>query len=175
MTRRFQQLAAALCGALAFACAQAGPKLDDATIFAILDQANTTDIWVARLAVRKGHSSAVRALGRMVAEDHEGAQQAWRALAKKLGVVPTPPVDDASAAQLAQAISRLQSRTGPDFDRAYLEHEIAFHSGALDTIRGTLLPAVANAEFREQVRAALPAFEGHLAHTRETAKKLGLP
>ena len=66
--------------------AGAETKLDDATIFAIFDQANVVDIWTGRLGLKQGHTEEVRALARMVATDHEAVQQLGRDLAKKLGV-----------------------------------------------------------------------------------------
>ncbi len=154
--------------------ALAATKLDDATIFAIFDQANTTDVWAGRIAVKRAHSEDVRELGKMVATDHEAVQQSWRDLAKKLGIIPTPPSDDASAERLAKTVALLQSKSGAEFDKAYLKHELVFHQSVIEAIKGTLLPAIKNEQFRTLVTQALPAFEHHLAHTKVVAKKLGV-
>ena len=76
---------------------RAGAKLDDATIFAIFDQANTADVWVGRIAVKKGQSEDVQMLGKMVAADHVAVQQMARDLATQLGIIPSPPDKDTSA------------------------------------------------------------------------------
>ena len=152
----------------------AGAKLDDATVFAIFDQANGADVWTGRLGVKYGQSDEVRALGKMVATDHEAVQQMGRDLAKKLGIIPTPPVDDTSAESLAKTVALLQSKSGAEFDQAYLRHEIAFHQSVIDAIKGTLLPAVKNKEFKELLKKVLPGFEHHLAATKAAAKKLGV-
>lgn len=149
-------------------------KLDDATIFAIFDQTNTADVWAGRIAVKKAHSQEVRELGKMVATDHEAVQQAWRDLAKKLGVIPAPPPNDTSAQKLAQTVALLQSKSGPEFDKVYLKHEIAFHGSVIDAIKSKLLPAIGIEEFRVLVKQALPGFEHHLAETKAVAKKLGV-
>ncbi len=148
--------------------------LDDATIFAIFDEANTTDVWIGRIAVKQAHSEAVRALGKMVVTDHEAVQQSWRGLAKKLGIIPTPPSADSSAANLAKTVTLLQSKSGAAFDKVYLQHEIAFHQSVIDAVKNSLLPAIKNEEFKELVIQALPAFEHHLAETKAVAKKLGI-
>lgn len=163
-------VAAALMNGNAFAEA----KLDDATIFAIFDEANTSDVWAGRIAVKKAHSEEVRALGKMVAQDHEGVQQAWRDLAKQLGIIPSPPEKDMSAEKLAQMVALLQSKSGAEFDKVYLQHELAFHQSVIDAIKSTLLPAIQNERFRALVNQALPAFEMHLAHTKMVAKELGI-
>ena len=152
----------------------AGTKLDDATIFAIFDQANTADIWAGRIAVKKGQSEDVQMLGKMVAVDHVAVQQMARDLAAKLGIIPTPPENDTSADSLAKTVALLQSKSGADFDRAYLQHEVIFHQSVVDAVKKTLLPAIQNEELRALVNKVLPGFEQHLAETKAAAKKLGI-
>ncbi len=148
--------------------------LDDATIFAIFDQANTIDIWMGRLGAAYGKSDAVRALGKMTASDHESVQQMGRDLAKKLGITPTPPPHDATARNHAATLDRLQAKQGKDFDIAYLQNELAFHQSVIDAVKKTLLPAIHNAEFKALVETVLPGFEHHLAETRSVANQLGI-
>jgi len=154
--------------------AGAAGGLDDATILAICDQANTADILTGRLAAKYGASEDVRALGRMVATDHVAVQQMGRDLAKKLGVVPTPPEGDTSIADYARAVALLQSKRGAEFDREYLRYEVAFHQGVIDAVKGTLLPAVSNPELRSLITTVLPGFEHHLAATKAAAEKMGI-
>ena len=122
--------------------------LDDATILAIYDQANAADIVTGRLGAKYGASDDVRALGRMVATDHMSAQQMGRDLAMKLRIVPTPPDNDTSVAEQAKAVALLQSKRGAEFDKAYLQYEVAFHLSVVEAIKGTLLPAAKNDELR---------------------------
>jgi len=151
---------------------QAG-NLDDPTIFAIFDEVNTMDIWTARLAAQKGSTEEIRALGRKVASDHEAVQSMARALASKLGIVPTPPVTDESAAQLSSTIAMLQSKAGKEFDRAYLLHEADFHANAINAVNTVLLPALKNEEFKKLIQKVAPGFASHLKATRGMAVKRG--
>ena len=73
----------------------------------------------------------------------------------------------------AKVVSILQSKRGADFDRAYLQHEVAFHQSVVDAMKGTLLPAVRNDEIRKLFNSVLPGFESHLAATKAAARKLG--
>ena len=152
----------------------AGGKLDDATILAIFDKANSVDIYTGRLGAKNGYTEEVRALGRMVAADHVAVQQMGRDLAKKLNIVPTPPDNDTSVADQAKTVLSLQAVTGPEFDRAYLRHEIVFHQSVIDAIKKTLLPATKNSELVSLVKKVLPGFEHHLAATKTVAAKMGL-
>src|SRR4051812_19262498 len=68
--------------------------LDDATIVAIYDAANTADIETGSLGAKKGTTKQVRDFGAALVAAHTGARQQGRDLAAKLGVKPTPPKDD---------------------------------------------------------------------------------
>ena len=154
--------------------AGAASGLDDATILAIFDQANTADIVTGRLGAKYAVSEEVRALARMVATDHVAVQHMGRELAKTLDLMPTPPDNDTSVADCAKAVALLQSKTGAEFDKAYLLHEVTFHQAVVDAIKGTLLPAVRNDELRKLMNTVLPGFEHHLAATRDAARKMGV-
>jgi len=148
--------------------------LNDGQILALFDEANTADIWTARLALSHSRSDDVRRLAAMVIDDHEAVQHAARELAKRVGLRATPPSDDRSAAAMAAAVDELQSKRDGEFDRAYLAHELAFHRSAIDAVRGTLLPAAANTELKALLTKVLGGFEHHLAETRRVADAIGV-
>lgn len=144
------------------------PALDDPTIVAIFDAANTQDIETGRLAAERGSTKEVRDFGAMLARDHAQVRQQGRDLAKKLGVTPTPPKDGQGARDHAAAMKRLGALSGTDFDRAFLQHEVAFHGAVIDAVGKTLLPAIKNDSVRALVVKVAPAFEAH----RQAAKNL---
>jgi putative membrane protein len=151
----------------------AAHTLDDATIFAIFDEVNAADIWTAHLGAKKCHAPELCELARRVASDHEQVQQMMRHLARKLAITPIPPDSDSSAQEHAKAITLLQAKSGAEFDRAYLLHEIEFHTAAINAVRQTLLPTIQNEEFKALVQKVLPGLEHHLSETAEVAHKLG--
>jgi putative membrane protein len=146
--------------------------LDDATIVAIFDAANTADIETGKLAARRGHSNEVRQFGAMLARDHDMVRQQGRDLAKKLGVTPTAPKDDQGAQNRAAAMQRLSRLRGPAFDRAFLRQEVVFHETVIAAIEETLLPAIKNEELRALVVKVAPAFKAHLDMARNLDKQL---
>jgi putative membrane protein len=150
---------------------QAG--LDDATIVAIFDAANTYDMETSGLAEKRAMHDDVRALGKQFAGDHKAVRQQGRDLAKKLNVTPTPPKDDKSARDHADAMKKLESAKGEDFDRAYLAHEVAYHQAVIDAINQTLLPAIKNPELKAFVQKVGPAFQAHLDAAKKLAQKYG--
>ena len=148
-------------------------SLDDPTIVAIFDAANTNDIESSGLAESKATHTDVRALAKDFVTAHTGVRQQGRDLAKKLGVTPTPPKNDQSARDQAKAMAQLRAAKGEAFDRAYLAHEVAFHKAVIDAINQTLLPAIKNAELKALVLKVAPAFQAHLAAAQRLAEKYG--
>ena len=167
-------IAASLAAAAAFgstAVAQE-PALDDATIVAIFDAANTADIETGTLAQKQGSAKDVREFGAMLARDHKMVRQQGRDLAAKLGVTPTPPKVDQGAKDHAAAMTQLRALKGVEFDRAFLQHEVAFHQAVIDAINGTLLPAIKNEEVKALVVKVAPAFQAHMVMAQQLEKKL---
>jgi len=146
--------------------------LDDATIVAIFDAANTYDVETGELALSKSHNPAVRDLARQFVNDHKAVRQQGRDLAKKLSVTPTPPAQFDLADQHKKAMAELKQKSGKDFDEAYAQHEVAFHQAVLDAIKGTLLPAIQNQELKAFVEKVAPAFQAHLEAAKQLQKKV---
>jgi putative membrane protein len=145
--------------------------LDDATIVAIFDAANTADIETGRLASERGSTEAIRNFGKMLMNDHTVVRQQGRDLAARLGVTPTPPKDDAATRAHDEAMQKLRGLSGKAFDRAFLQHEVAFHASVIDAVKKTLLPAIQNAELKALVVKVTPAFVGHEQAAEAMLKK----
>jgi putative membrane protein len=141
--------------------------LDDPTIVAIFDAANTWDIETGALAEKKGTTKEIRDFGAMLVHDHTMVRQQGRDLAKKLGVLPTPPKDFAMAKDHEQAMKTLRAAKGKEFDRAFLQNEVAFHKAVIDAVTQTLLPATRNQELKNLVTRVAPAFQAHMAAAQQ--------
>lgn len=136
--------------------------VDDPTICAIFDAANTWDIETSDIAIKKGSTKEVRDLAAMFSRDHKAVRQQGRDLVKKLNVTPTPPKDFALATDHEQAMKSLQSTSGKAFDRAYLTHEVAYHKAVIDAINNSFIPATQNAELKALEVKVGPAFQAHM-------------
>lgn len=141
--------------------------LDDATIVAIFDAANTWDIETGALAEKKATTSDTREFGKMLVHDHTMVREQGRDLAKKLGVHPTPPKDFALAKEHEAAMKRLRAAKGREFDRAFLQNEVNFHKAVIDAVTNTLLPAITNQELKDLVTRVAPAFQAHMAAAQQ--------
>jgi putative membrane protein len=155
-------LLAAMAAPAPAAAQTATAKLDDPTIVAIFDAANTWDMETGALAAERGHTKDVRSFGAMLVKAHRGVRQEGRDLARKLGVTPTPPKNFGMAKDHAAAMRKLRSLHGAAFDRAFLAHEVAYHKAVIDAVTTTLLPALQNAEVKKLVTDVSPAFQAHM-------------
>ena len=151
---------------------EAPAALDDATIVAIFDAANTADIETGSLAAQRGASKEVRTFGAMLARDHKQVRQQGRDLAAKLHVTPTPPAEDQGAKAHAAAMAELRTLKGAAFDHAFLEHEYTFHRDVIDAIQKTLLPAIQNEELKALVVKVAPAFQAHMEMAQQLEKQI---
>jgi len=155
------------------AAAPSHAALDDPTIVAIFDAANTYDIETSQLALKTSHTKAVRDLAQQFSQDHSAVRQQGRDLAKKLGVTPTPPKGNPLAPDHEKAMKALKPLSGAAFDRAYAAEEVRYHQQVIDAINGTLLPAIKNEELRAFVEKIGPAFQGHLEAAKHLQADLG--
>jgi putative membrane protein len=151
--------------------AQAKPALDDAAIASIFDLANTADIEMGDLAAKMGHSREVRDMGKNFAAAHTGVRQQGRDLAKQLGLTLMPPMDGQMAKDHMAALTRLKGLKGAAFDKAYVDHEVAYHQAVIDAVTKTLLPATKNAELKGLIESVAPAFVAHLEGAKSLQKK----
>jgi putative membrane protein len=157
--------------------AQAAPatqaKLDDPTIVAIFDAANTWDIQTGNLAAKRGTTSDVRQFGRMLVHDHTAVRQQGRDLAKKLGVHPTAPANPPLYREHVAAMAKLRGLHGKAFDRAFLQNEVTYHQAVIDAVTKTLLPAIQNAELKDFVTKVAPAFQAHMMRAQQMLDAMG--
>jgi putative membrane protein len=160
--------------AAATTASHAAAALDDPTIVAIFDAANTWDINLGQLALKKSHNKDVRTFADMMVRDHSAARKLGRDLATKLKVTPTPPGKDfALYKDFVATTAKLNALSGPAFDKAYIAHEAWYHQAVIDAVTTTLLPATKNAELKDLEVKVAPNFQAHLASAKDLSQKLG--
>ena len=164
-TRTFITVAASLLSlTVATASAQ---KIDDAQIASIVVTANQVDVDAGRLAAARATREDVRAFAQLMVTDHTGVNKSAADLAAKLKVTPQDnPTSQALKTEGEKNLARLKALQGAAFDRAYVDHEVAYHQQVLDAIDRTLIPGAANAELKALLVKVRPAFVAHLEHAK---------
>jgi putative membrane protein len=172
-TGRLFFAAALASAAVTAALAQAPGRPNDAQIAHIAYTADTIDIKAGQLALQKSQNAQVRAFAQDMVRDHTAVNDKALALVKKLGVEPQD--NDTSRALTRQAEAetrRLEGLNGAAFDKAYAEHEFAYHRQVNDAVRTTLIPAAANPELKGLLETGLKIFEGHQQHAEQLVRAL---
>ena len=146
----------------------AAPAITDAQIAHIVVNADAIDSAAGALAAQKGSSKDVKDFGKMMVTDHGAVNKQAVALATKLGV--TPEDNDVSRQLKTGAdanIAKLQGLTGKDFDKAYIDNEVAYHQAVADAMSQKLIPGAQNAELKALLEKSLPAFGAHLERAKQ--------
>jgi len=147
--------------------AAAAQAPSDAQIASIVVTANHVDIDAGKLAESKGSNAQVKAFGNQMVTDHSGVNKQAVALVTKLKVTPE---DNATSKSLKQGgvdnVKTLEKLSGAAFDKAYVDHEVAYHEQVLDAIDKTLIPSAQNAELKSLLVSVRPAFVAHLEHAK---------
>lgn len=144
---------------------KAGPS--DPQIAGIVVAANQIDVDAGKLAKSRSKNPGVRKFAQQMIADHTSVNQQAGALVKKLGVKPEESDTSRSLKSAAHdSMGQLKALKGPQFDKAYVDHEVTYHEQVLDAIDKVLIPNAKNAELKALVTKVRPAIAGHLEHAR---------
>ena len=146
----------------------------DAQIASIVVTANQVDIDAGRLGESKAHAKDVKAFAEQMVKDHTAVNKSAVDLAQKLKV--TPEESDTSKSLKKggdENIANLKKLQGAEFDRAYVDHEVAYHQAVIDALDKTLIPNAKNAELKALLEKSRPAFLAHLEHAKHIQASLG--
>ena len=69
-------------------------------------------------------------------------------------------------------MANLKKLKGEAFDKAYVDHEVAYHQQVLDALDKTLIPNASNAELKALLVKVRPAFVAHLDHAKMVQSSL---
>lgn len=157
--------------AAAGSASAAGPS--DPQIAAIVVTANQVDIDAGNLALSKAKSPDVKTFAQLMITDHSGVNKAATELVQKLHVTPeASPTSQSLQKGGDDNVAALKKLSGSAFDRAYVDHEVAYHQAVLDAVDTTLIPNAQNAELKALLVKVRPAFVAHLAHAKRLQGEL---
>jgi len=139
-----------------------------------LNVANTTEIQLATVAAKKAASPQVKQIARKLVTDHTKNRDQLRALAQKLNVSLTSSQGGSvSAADSAAMPADLQTKSGADFDRAFVQHEIDDHRSNIEKIEGQILPSMQNEQVKSYLQKTVTEMQGHLSSLQKLQQQLG--
>src|SRR5699024_1695525 len=106
-------------------------------------------------------------------KDHNKIIQLAVDLVTKLHVTPKDnAVSQSLKKQAAKTKKMLYSKTGSDFDLAYVKNEVAYHEAVINAVKKVLIPQADNAQLKALLQTVAPILTTHLAHAKMTLKEL---
>jgi putative membrane protein len=151
----------------------AGGAPTDPQIAAIVVTANQVDIDAGKLARSKTRTAAVKKFAQLMITDHSGVNKAATELVQKLHVTPQPsPTSESLQKGGNQNLATLKTLSGAAFDKAYVDHEVAYHTAVLSAVDETLIPSAQNADLKALLVKVRPAFVAHLEHAKHLQSDL---
>jgi len=153
--------------------APAAAPPNDAQIAQIVLTADSVDVDFGYLAVKKTKNAEVRAFAETMIRDHTAVNAKATALAKKLGM--TPEASDTSKSLKSDGekeMAKLKAMQGTEFDKAYIDNEVAYHESVIGALDKVLLPNAKNAELKSLLESGRPIFVSHLNHAKELQASL---
>ena len=161
-------------GLVAPAAQASGESITDAQIASIVVTANQVDIDAGRAAATKTANAEVKKFAQLMVTDHTGVNKSATELVTRLKVTPE---DNETSQALKEGgatnLKTLSALSGAAFDKAYVDHEVAYHQQVLDAVDKTLIPNAKNAELKALLVKTRPAFVAHLEHAKQVQSKLG--
>ena len=143
--------------------------LDDAQIAEITDSVNSAEIEQATLARERTQNPEVRRFASMMIEHHGEAQ-------KKQASLKLQTADSPLSRQLREesktTLQSLAAKHGADFDRAYLDAQVAGHQKVLETIGRVLAPQARKPELRTYLTELEPTVAQHLQQARSARESV---
>jgi putative membrane protein len=160
--------------ALAPASTALAQSPNDAQVASIVVTANQVDIDAGKLATSKASNADVKAFVQQMVTDHTGVNKQATELVTRLKVTPE---DNATSQSLKTGgdanVAALKNLSGAAFDKAYIDHEVAYHQQVLDAVDKVLIPSASNADLKALLVKVRPAFVAHLEHAKHVQASLG--
>lgn len=152
---------------------QSNQKLTDPEIASIAVTANQIDVDYGNLALKKTSNDEVKRFAQTMINDHTAVIKQATELAQKLNVTPK---DNATTQSLLkdskEMMKKLESKKGKDFDKAYIDNEVAYHESVINTVKTVLIPQTTNAELKDLFQSIMPALEHHLEMAKRAQSNL---
>jgi putative membrane protein len=155
------------------ATARADSKVTDPQIAAIVVAANQVDIDAGKFAADKTSSPEVKSFAQMMVTDHSSVNQSAVDLVTKLNVTPEENATSRSLQEGgAKNLADLRQLKGHAFDKAYVDHEVAYHEQVIQALDTVLIPNASNADLKALLVKVRPAFLAHLEHAKHLQSSL---
>ena len=148
-------------------------KLTDPEIASVAVTANQVDINQSKIAKEKSKNADILKFAETMAKDHQSVIDQAVALVTKLKVTPKDnAISKKLNADFENTKKMLTAKSAKDFDKAYIDNEVAYHKAVISVVQGTLIPQSQNAELKALLEKVLPVLKTHLEHAEMVQKMI---
>lgn len=148
------------------------PATPDGEVLGSFIEANEHEAAHGRLASTQGSTQPIRDLGKSLVRDHDDLIQRAKELAAKQSITAAQPAGDPVGQGHVDAVASVKGKSGVEFDRAFLKHEVEYHTALLKTVNSDWIPKATNQELKTFLQQAIPAFQAHLKAAQDLSAKL---
>jgi len=142
-------------------------KEKDSDYLVAAAEVDMKEIELGKLAQQKSTNADVKALGKMMVEQHEKASAETKALAAKKNI--TLPASLTEKGQ--DAFKDLNDKTGHDFDKAYTDKMVEGHEKMIEKMEKASEKAE-DADIRMWAANMIPTLRKHLEHSKMAKDKV---
>jgi putative membrane protein len=148
--------------------------LTDANISSVAMTYNTGEVQAAELAMTRATNPAVRSFAQMMERDHAEANRQLSAILSSKNIQPAPSSVTTDIQNLDRStMASLQSRTGADFDRTYMDSEISHHQWVINQLDSAMIPQAREGALRDYLKAGRDLESKHLQEAQRIRASLG--
>ena len=151
-------------------------SLNDMQIAQIADTANSGEVEQGRYAALHATNARVKAFAQHMASAHAAIGQKMTAVLHKEGILPAVSAQSTKLGAGAQeTLASLKTKTGSDFDKAYIDAQVKAHQEVLDTFDNKLIPNAQDASLKANLQQVRPMVAEHLKEAQDIQKTLEAP
>jgi putative membrane protein len=143
----------------------AGPAptwADDATILSMLDRFYAGEAECSAVALAHATVPDVKSLAQKLGQDAQTLRASEREVVERLRLTPSLSQPSAVADSHAATLQDLKAMKSPDFDRAFVEHELTVHQYILDQLAKAVTGPGPSPEVKALLDKTTPVLKAHV-------------
>lgn len=150
--------------------------LTDSKIASVAVVANQIDVNYGKIALKKATNQEAKKFAQTMIDDHQGIIKTAVDLVTKLGVKPNDDnyLTKSLLAGEKETTQKLNSLAGEDFNKAYIDNEVAYHETVISAVKTILIPQTVNSELKSTLESIVPLLENHLEMAKIAQKNISL-
>lgn len=150
-----------------FAATAAKPS--DNEISKVVETVNEGEIKLAEYAVKTSKNAEVKKFAEHMITDHKMNKEK----ANALGVTPLENTKSMAMRKDGEnSMEKLKKLQGKDFDKAYINDQLAAHEKVLGELKSNLIPHAKNKDLKAHLEMTSKKVESHIEHAKMIQKTL---